>query len=84
MAITHSVREGIAEVVMNNPPVNALDVAGWFKLAETVRDVMLRRAVVRNKTDIQKNAITPSDLTALADDSGGPPGEPTGDGDSTS
>jgi enoyl-CoA hydratase len=37
MAITHSVREGIAEVVMNNPPVNALDVAGWFKLAETVR-----------------------------------------------
>src|SRR5437867_6023512 len=37
MAITHSVREGIAHVVMNNPPVNALDVAGWFKLAETVR-----------------------------------------------
>ncbi|HET8929223.1 MAG TPA: enoyl-CoA hydratase family protein [Acidimicrobiales bacterium] len=27
---------GIAEVVMNNPPVNALDVAGWFELAETI------------------------------------------------
>src|SRR5213593_543560 len=39
MAITHSVREGIAEVVMSNPPVNALDVAGWFKLAETVRSL---------------------------------------------
>ena len=37
MAITHSVRDGIAEVVMSNPPVNALDVAGWFKLAETMR-----------------------------------------------
>jgi len=27
---------GIAEVVMNNPPVNALDVAGWFELAEVI------------------------------------------------
>lgn len=27
---------GIAEVVMNNPPVNALDVAGWFELAEVL------------------------------------------------
>lgn len=42
---------GIAEVVMNNPPVNALDVAGWFELArvltelgadETTRVVILR------------------------------------------
>ena len=28
---------GIAEVVMDNPPVNALTVAGWFDLARTVR-----------------------------------------------
>jgi enoyl-CoA hydratase len=28
---------GIAEVVMENPPVNALSVAGWFELAEAVR-----------------------------------------------
>jgi enoyl-CoA hydratase len=28
---------GIAEVVMDNPPVNALTVAGWFELAEVVR-----------------------------------------------
>jgi enoyl-CoA hydratase len=39
MAITHSVAEGIAEVVMCNPPVNALDVAGWHELARVVRQL---------------------------------------------
>ncbi len=29
--------QGIAEVVMDNPPVNALAVADWFELAKTVR-----------------------------------------------
>jgi enoyl-CoA hydratase len=28
---------GIAEIVMNNPPVNALTVAGWFELAAILR-----------------------------------------------
>jgi enoyl-CoA hydratase len=28
---------GVVEVVMDNPPVNALTVAGWFELASTVR-----------------------------------------------
>jgi enoyl-CoA hydratase len=38
MGITHAVDgDGIAEVVMDNPPVNALTVAGWFELAGTVR-----------------------------------------------
>lgn len=38
MGITHSIDHlGIAEVVMDNPPVNALTVAGWFELAEVVR-----------------------------------------------
>ncbi|HEX3668100.1 MAG TPA: enoyl-CoA hydratase family protein [Acidimicrobiia bacterium] len=38
MGISHAVDgEGIAEVVMDNPPVNALTVAGWFELADTVR-----------------------------------------------
>ncbi|MEY2435639.1 MAG: enoyl-CoA hydratase, partial [Acidimicrobiaceae bacterium] len=27
---------GIAEVVMDNPPVNALTVAGWFELADII------------------------------------------------
>ena len=43
--------DGIAEIVMDNPPVNALPVAGWFALAdaltaaganEAVRVVVLR------------------------------------------
>jgi len=37
MPITHTISDGIAEVVMDNPPVNALTVAGWFELASTVR-----------------------------------------------
>lgn len=38
MPITSTVDDhGIATVVMDNPPVNALTVAGWFELADTVR-----------------------------------------------
>jgi enoyl-CoA hydratase len=37
MAIAQSVSGGVAEVVMDNPPVNALTVAGWFELARVVR-----------------------------------------------
>jgi len=37
VAITTTVHDhGIAEVVMDNPPVNALTVAGWFELADTI------------------------------------------------
>ena len=37
MPITsHQSRPGIAEVVIDHPPVNALDVAGWFDLADRV------------------------------------------------
>ncbi len=40
MGITQSIDEaGIAEVVMNNPPVNALNVAGWFELARIIREL---------------------------------------------
>jgi enoyl-CoA hydratase len=40
MPITSSIDDaGIAEVVMDNPPVNALTVAGWFELASTVRSL---------------------------------------------
>jgi enoyl-CoA hydratase len=39
MAITHSITDGIAEIVMCNPPVNALDVAGWHELARVVRSL---------------------------------------------
>jgi enoyl-CoA hydratase len=35
---THQRLPGIAEVVIDHPPVNALDVAGWFALATAVTD----------------------------------------------
>lgn len=52
MGITSNVDErGIAEVVMDNPPVNALTVAGWFDLAHIVRalgdDQAVRVVVLR-------------------------------------
>ena len=40
MPITRTVdAAGIAEVVMDNPPVNALTVAGWFELARLIREL---------------------------------------------
>ncbi len=39
MSITVDSSDGIAEVVMDNPPVNALTVAGWFELADLVAAV---------------------------------------------
>ncbi len=45
MATTHTVSEGIAEVVMDHPPVNALTVAGWFELAEVITALGHDRAV---------------------------------------
>jgi enoyl-CoA hydratase len=51
MGITHTVGDGIAEIVMDNPPVNALTVAGWFELADVVRaagnDPSVKVAVLR-------------------------------------
>ena len=38
--------DGIAEVVMDNPPVNALTVAGWFELADTLT-ALGRRSDIR-------------------------------------
>ena len=37
MGISHDVGNGIAEVVIDVPPVNALSVDGWFELAGVVR-----------------------------------------------
>ncbi len=36
---------GIAEIVMDNPPVNALTVAGWFEVAELCNRASADRAV---------------------------------------
>jgi len=36
MSVKLSVEQGIAEVSLDHPPVNALDSQGWMKLAETI------------------------------------------------
>ena len=36
--ITSTVASGVAEIVIDHPPVNALPVAGWFELAGAVRE----------------------------------------------
>lgn len=49
MGVSHEIVEGIAEVVVNYPPVNAIPVEGWFALADTLRQVGERpetRAVI--------------------------------------
>ena len=38
MPITSNITEGIAEVVIDHPPVNAPDVAGWFGLADAITE----------------------------------------------
>lgn len=38
MGITLTTTDGIAEVVMENPPVNALTVAGWYELARIITE----------------------------------------------
>ncbi len=51
MGISHTVDGGVAEVVMDSPPVNALTIAGWFEVADTVtrlgRDPGVRALVLR-------------------------------------
>ncbi len=45
MAIDTAVNEGIAEVIINSPPVNALDSAGWFEFAAVVTSLGQREDV---------------------------------------
>ena len=51
VGITRSITDGIAEMVIDVPPVNALTVAGWFELADLVRsagvDPEVRVVIVR-------------------------------------
>src|SRR5688500_15470202 len=51
MAISSSVSDGIREGVIDAPPVNALDVKGWFNLAEALtqlgREPSVRAVVLR-------------------------------------
>ncbi len=48
---TENNRPGITEVIVDHPPVNALDVAGWFSLADAIlaagRDPECRVVILR-------------------------------------
>ena len=45
MAFEVNIEDGVAELVLNNPPVNALDSAGWFEFAERVDELGQRSDV---------------------------------------
>jgi enoyl-CoA hydratase len=53
VGISRSDSEGIAEIVIDVPPVNALNVAGWFELADATRaagaDPRVRVVVIRSE-----------------------------------
>src|SRR6185295_10818064 len=55
--IRSEVRGHVAEVVIDNPPVNALPVAGWFELAETIRrlgaDTEVRALIVSANPELR-------------------------------
>ena len=39
MGISHRLVDGIAEIVIDVPPVNALASTGWFELADVVTEL---------------------------------------------
>jgi len=55
--IRSEVRDHVAEVVIDNPPVNALPVKGWFDLADTIRkmgrDPEVRALIVAANPEIR-------------------------------
>jgi len=55
--IRSEVRDHVAEVVIDNPPVNALPVKGWFELADTVRahgrDEQVRALIVSANPELR-------------------------------
>lgn len=69
MAITTQVHDGVTEVVVDRPPVNALPVAEWFALADAVtsagREPSTRCVVLRAEGRGFNAGV---DVTELADD----------------
>jgi len=55
--ITSEVRDHVAEIIIDNPPVNALPVAGWFQLADAIRtagrDPDVRAVIVAGNPDLR-------------------------------
>jgi enoyl-CoA hydratase len=69
MGISREISGGIAEIVIDIPPVNALDSKAWFELADLVRgagdDPVVRVVILRAEG---KGFCAGVDIKALADD----------------
>jgi len=77
--IRSEVRDHVAEIVIDNPPVNALTAAGWFELADAIRsagrDSEVRAVIVAANpelrafqvgVDIKELAADPTKHTLIA------------------
>jgi enoyl-CoA hydratase len=55
--IRFEVRDHVAEIIIDNPPVNALPVAGWFELADAIkgagRDADVRAVIVAANPELR-------------------------------
>jgi enoyl-CoA hydratase len=64
-------QDGVAEVVMENPPVNALPVAGWHALARVVREIgadpAVRAVILRAEGRGFNAGVDIKELTASED-----------------
>jgi enoyl-CoA hydratase len=53
VGISHEIIDGIAEIVVDYPPVNAIPVQGWFELAEVItaagKDPETRAVILRGE-----------------------------------
>ncbi len=70
--ITTEVRDHVAEIIIDNPPVNALPVAGWFRLAEAIRsagrDPEVRAVIVAANPELRAFQVGVDIKELAADD----------------
>jgi len=66
------VRDHVAEVIIDNPPVNALPVAGWFELADSIRtagrDPEVRAVIVAGNPELRAFQVGVDIKELAADD----------------
>ena len=70
--VTTRTEPGITEVVMDHPPVNALDIATWYELADQLlaagRDPQTRVVILRAEGRSFNAGVDIKEVNALGDD----------------
>ena len=70
--VTTRTEPGITEVVMDHPPVNALDIATWYELADQLlaagRDPQTRVVILRAEGRSFNAGVDSKEVNALGDD----------------